>query len=585
MEAEAAPLELARRALERVAAEGDRAVVDETVAALIVRLHAGVDQIALRDTLEATFTLCRKLYSHASSAAAVPLARAALVAARTAGDPTLMRRAATACGVLLGDTGDTVGAMECYIDALRLAAAAEDREKMSGLWGNMGATASVAGSFELAARCYSRALALVEKDEGPVFSRFAACANLASACYKLGRLDEGLRYGERALLEMTPEICARDPYNTILLRRNLVRLFVASGRMAEARVHVEAAAREAFGGPPRMRIAAETARAVYEVALGQNDIALTRLDNAIAEARTAPAALQDALICAIRCEEASGNAARALLRLEELSDHVYRSNIEKAREHIRLAGMQDIEHFDGVQDHEQARARLISQLHPPHQPEGWKALQRLGVSAALPIDGTGWHGVRVGALTRALAQAVGTPAVQAREIGLAAELHDIGMTAVPAVILAKPGPLNGSERLVVQRHAQAGAEMLAEGRHPRMLLAQDIARYHHARFDGTGHPARVGGEFIPAAARMCAVADAYDMMVCGFGGRKPVSMGEALDELRRHAGGQFDPDLVECFDDVIRSEAGGRGMDLSSNTGMEDFKELVLSLKEDRGFA
>ena len=233
---------------------------------------------------------------------------------------------------------------------------------------------------------------------------------------------------------------------------------------------------------------------------------------------------------------------------------------------------------------EQERARLVSKLEPLRQPEGWKALQRLGAAATMPADGDGLHGMRVGALTRALAVASGIEPLHAREIGRAAEVHDIGMTAVPAELLSKDGTLNEAEYQLVNRHVPAGAEMLAEGRHPRLLLAQEIARYHHARYDGEGYPARVGGGFIPMAARMCAIADAYDMMVCGMGGRPGKSMAEALAELHRNAGGQFDPELVECFEEVIRSEAGGLGMDLASENGMQDFQDLVLSLKEDRGF-
>src|SRR6185369_10279104 len=154
---------------------------------------------------------------------------------------------------------------------------------------------------------------------------------------------------------------------------------------------------------------------------------------------------------------------------------------------------------------------------------------------------------------------------------------------IPAGILSKAGPLNDSERAVVRKHAEGGAEMLLDDSHPRMLMARDIARFHHARWDGQGYPARVAWTAIPLAARICAITDAYDMMVCGFGGRTPMSLDAALAELRREAGGQFDPGLVSCFDALVKGELEALGVDPSSGTGMETFQELILSLKEDRG--
>ena len=94
----------------------------------------------------------------------------------------------------------------------------------------------------------------------------------------------------------------------------------------------------------------------------------------------------------------------------------------------------------------------------------------------------------------------------------------------------------------------------------------------------------VTSNWLNAWARMCAVADAYDMMVTGFGGGRRLSLGGALEELRAEAGRQFDPELVSCFDALIRSESEDRGVDLEAGSGLEDFQELVLSLKEDRGF-
>jgi putative two-component system response regulator len=496
-----------------------------------------------------------------------------------------MRRAATACGLLFTDSADLASAIEHHVQALRLAAAADDSIEMSRVWNNIGATISFSGNQEMAARCYRRSIALVESDTGPVYSRYTACANLADSLYQIGEFQEGLRLGERALEELTPAFREQDLHNATLLQRNLVRLLLAAGRLPDADAHVaEAGALAERSQTPRTLIAAATTRAAYELATGRSDVALTRLDNALARAREVPATLRDTLACVIRAEESAGNVERALMRLEELSQHIYKIAIERAREHVELAGLRAPGGTGLDQRQAQAKARLISKVAPPEPPDGWKTLQRLAVSAAMRMDSSGWHGMRVGALTKALALASGCSALQALDLGLAAELHDIGMLSVPERILSKRGPLNDAERAIVQRHVEAGAEILRDDRHPRILLAREIARYHHARWDGNGYPERVSGKRIPLGARMCAVADAYDMMVCGLGGRAPKTMDQALGELRRQSGKRFDPELVRCFDGMIRAETADRGMDLAASAGMESFQELILSLQEDRGF-
>jgi putative two-component system response regulator len=577
-------MDLFRRLESRLPALGRRELGGE-LAPLLEQLQSPLPNAELAALSEAALSICRRLYASARSADALPLARAVLVRSTVADNRVLMRRASTACGLLSADTADVVGALEHHVQSLRLASADGKRVEMSCVWNNIGLAMAIGGNYEMAVRCYQRTLALVEGCDDPTFSRYAACSNLSNAFSQLGDIEEGLRYANLSLLELTPAFQEQDPQSVILLRRNLVRLLIAAGRVAEAEPHVSMLSELAEQArTPRVLIAAATARALYELATGRSDVALTRLDQALSRAREVPAVLRDTLAWAIRAEEAAGNAERALVRLQELADHFYRFAIERARAHLELEGVAAAPAVRGELQVEQDRARLVSKVAPPAQPEGWETLRRLAVSAVMRMDQTAWHGVRVGALTKGLAQAWGCPPLQALEYGLAAELHDIGMMSVPEAILSKRDPLNESEIALVRRHADAGAEILRDDHHPRVLVAREIARYHHARWDGNGYPERVGGRFIPLPARMCAVADAYDAMVCGLSGRPAATMDAALEEMNRCAGTQFDPELVRCFDAFIRSEARDRGVDCSSSPGMEGFQELILSLQEDRGF-
>lgn len=537
------------------------------------------------ETVLAALARCRELYASARSMEALPLARRALENAKALGDPVLVRRAATACGVVSADTADLVGAIEHHVLALRLALAASEWIEASRVWSNLGLAMGISGHYELAARCYRRSLELAQAHDGPVFSRYAAYTNLADSLFQVGAAEEGLAYAQKALDEVIPAFFDQDPHGAVLLERNFVRLLVATGRLDEAEPHVESCSALADRTQtPRARIAAATARASYELARGQTDVALTRLEQALTRAREVPAALRDTLACVIRAEEAAGNVERALLRMRELSEHIYRTAIERAREHVELGNLPARAPLGVEVEQEQSRARLVSITSPPSAPESWSALDRLAVGAAMRMEPTGRHGKRVGALVKALALASGCEPLQALEMGLAAELHDIGMMSIPEGLLGKRAPLNDAERAIVRRHVEAGSEILCDDGHPRVFLAREIVRYHHARWDGAGYPERVAGKRIPLGARACAVADAYDAMVCGIGWRAPRPMDEALEALRAEAGRQFDPDLVECFDRMIRNETEDLGMDLATDSGMEGFQSLVSALQEDRGF-
>lgn len=141
-----------------------------------------------------------------------------------------------------------------------------------------------------------------------------------------------------------------------------------------------------------------------------------------------------------------------------------------------------------------------------------------------------------------------------KSLETAALFHDIGMIWVPPHILMKEQPLTADEQAAIRRHTVQGAELLDS---VKSLKDEGIAvLHHHERFDGTGYPYGLKGLAIPLAARVLAVADAFDAMTSERPYRCALLMREALEELYSNAGGQFDPHVVEAFlnalDDITR---------------------------------
>lgn len=128
-------------------------------------------------------------------------------------------------------------------------------------------------------------------------------------------------------------------------------------------------------------------------------------------------------------------------------------------------------------------------------------------------------------------------------------LHDIGKVGIPESVLCKPGPLTDDEWTVMRSHPAIGAQIVEPIRF--LQGAVEIVRTHHERWDGGGYPAGLVGEQIPLAARVFAVADSFDAMTSDRPYRAALSFDQALDEIRRGAGTQFDPAVVGVFFDLV----------------------------------
>ena len=160
------------------------------------------------------------------------------------------------------------------------------------------------------------------------------------------------------------------------------------------------------------------------------------------------------------------------------------------------------------------------------------------------------HSAEVSRLCREVAARLGMTAKEIDLVGLAAELHDIGKVAIPDSIVGKAGPLDATEWELMKTHPLVGERLLASVRPLRPLAP--IVRSAHERWDGAGYPDGLAAEQIPLASRVITACDAYDAMISDRPYAHALTSEEALAELERNAGTQFDPRIVQLFTDEVR---------------------------------
>jgi diguanylate cyclase (GGDEF)-like protein len=164
------------------------------------------------------------------------------------------------------------------------------------------------------------------------------------------------------------------------------------------------------------------------------------------------------------------------------------------------------------------------------------------------------HISEVAQLSRMLAIQLSLPEAEVKRIELAGELHDIGKVAIPDTILNKPGPLDEEEWEFIHRHPEIGERIVAAA--PSIAHTAPLVRSHHERYDGRGYPDRLKRDEIPIGAAIIAVCDSFGAMTKRRPYSDAISVADALAELRRCAGHQYDPDIVASFCELIEQPAG-----------------------------
>lgn len=162
------------------------------------------------------------------------------------------------------------------------------------------------------------------------------------------------------------------------------------------------------------------------------------------------------------------------------------------------------------------------------------------------------HCIRVANNAVRLAKYIGLSGTDLESLRLAAPVHDLGKIGISDSILLKPGRLTDEEFEIMKKHSTYGEEIISKFE----LLAYEarIIRFHHERFDGKGYPDNLSSNDIPYPARILAVCDSYDAMVSDRPYRRALSKEEAIGEIKRCKGSQFDPEIADAFIDLIEKE-------------------------------
>lgn len=179
------------------------------------------------------------------------------------------------------------------------------------------------------------------------------------------------------------------------------------------------------------------------------------------------------------------------------------------------------------------------------------AIEMLGDAGHYNDPYTGDHIWRMADYSEALARAAGWKPRQVEMIKLASPNHDTGKIGIPHGILKAPRKLNDEEWAIMKTHSQIGYEILRKSDNPVFIMAAEIARYHHEKWDGSGYPCGLAGESIPESARIVAIADVFDALTSKRPYKEPWSIEQTLGKIQESAGNHLDPRLTKLFLEIM----------------------------------
>src|SRR5688572_30177337 len=202
-----------------------------------------------------------------------------------------------------------------------------------------------------------------------------------------------------------------------------------------------------------------------------------------------------------------------------------------------------------LEDRMRARRAAVAAALAEAQDTPQRALEGLMAILQLHERDARGHATRVARLAVAIGDEIGFSDEELEALEQGGLLHDIGKLDMPASILSKPGPLDENEWRIMRTHPQVGYDLLRS--QPRFADVAEMVLAHHEAYDGSGYPRRLASTRIPKAARVLAVADAYDSMTHPHTQRPAMPPHLAIEEIARCSGRQFDPQCADALGCVL----------------------------------
>lgn len=510
-------------------------------------------RVDVRAQLKLMLDAVRFLYVSGQAFRAIPIAQKARALGLETSQPKATLDALIALGICSADSGGLPDAMEAYADALSLAQGLSDPVGQGKVWINLGAALIYSGLYREALACFEKADAFCAVEADLAHTRPAIFSNIALCHLNLDEMRHGLIAIERAV-ELSPASNdALTLLNRVLVENHYTRLLLEVNNFDGAKEHAKLGRQFANESKsPRADIFAAVAEGLAEVFSGQTDVGITRLVNTLDRAKTLKINIREVLVALVKAFEFVGKPDQALIYLRQLLDYQSTTQKQNVLQHVKM-------HLEQLHPALEDEANAIRRLTTREEVlEGrvakqalFKAqvesMERMAVVAELRDDSTGAHSYRVGRLASLLAKENGCDDEMIFMIDIAARLHDIGKVGIPDGILLKPAKLNAAEREVMKTHTTIGAEVLANSNISHMQTAEEIARFHHEWWDGTGYPAGLAGEDIPIAARITALADVFDALAHKRPYKVAWSLDSTMTEIMSLSGRQFDPKLTDLF--------------------------------------